>query len=78
MPGENAVLVYSDDGTPYCIPTDQMAQFRVTGDELTALQRDAAKPVDAEAGESPSKLTAYHLEDVGPRPIPDWPIGCLP
>jgi hypothetical protein len=73
MPGEKSLLVYTDDGTPYHIPTDQMAQFQVTGEALSALQEKAAQ--DAEPGKSPTPLTAYHLEDVGPRPVPDWPIG---
>jgi hypothetical protein len=72
MPGEIAVLVYHE-GTPYYIPTEELAQFEVAGDELAALERDAspdAEPVD--------RLSAYKLEDVGPRPIPHWPIHAAP
>ena len=74
MPGDKSLLVYTADGTPYHIPTDQMAQFEVTGAERDALQRDAAN--DPEPGQSPTKLTAYHIDNVGPRPVPHWPIGC--
>jgi hypothetical protein len=74
MPDDKSLLVYTADGTPYHIPTDQMAQFEVTGASLAKLQENAAK--DPEEGtSSPPNLTAYHIDNVGPRPVPDWPIG---
>jgi hypothetical protein len=76
MPGEKGVLVYTDDGTPYYIPTDQLAQFEVTGDSLSALQQETAK--GPEPDEDPSVLSAYHPGDIGPGPIPQWPIWCRP
>jgi hypothetical protein len=72
---ENGVLVYAEDGTPYYIPTNSLAQFQVTGDALAKLQAAAAGDAPEEAT---SPLAAYQLEDIGPGPLPDWPIGCRP
>ncbi len=72
---ENGVLLYSEDGTPYFIPTDRLAQFEVTGDSLSALQEAAS---GGEPAESSTVVTAFQVEDVGPVNAPDWPIGCRP
>jgi hypothetical protein len=74
MDSHGGVLVYTEDGTPYFIPTNSLAQFKVTGASRTALeeQRSSAEPEDTGRF---TWIKALELNDVtGPPMVPAWPV----
>jgi hypothetical protein len=74
MDSNGGVLVYTEDGTPYFIPTNSLAQFEVTGESLDALtaQRGSAEPEDTLRV---TRIEALELDAVtGPPMVPAWPV----
>jgi hypothetical protein len=67
-PGDG-ILVYGNDGTPYHIPTDSLAEFEVKDTERAKLEENA---VSGSLESGTVAVKAYHVRSVGP---PAWPVG---